>query len=133
MLAVDTNVLLRILVDDPDAREQCARARERAKREEQLLVPFIAFVEAIWVLREAFGYSRQSIIEVFERLLANERYHIANREILGDALKSYREVNVGFSDCAIHAEAQREGAGLLTFDRKLERLSGVEVLRRSSS
>lgn len=32
-------------------------------------------------------------------------------------------------DCAIHAEAQQEGVGLLTFDRKLKRLSGVEVLR----
>lgn len=129
MLAVDTNVLLRLLVDDPDAPGQCDRARTRVKDEERVYVPFVAVIEAIWVLRKSYRFSKKKILEVFKQLLENEHYRIANGKVLGDALTSYLSVNVDFADCAIHAEAQQEGIGLLTFDRKLGRLSGVEVLR----
>ena len=129
MLAVDTNVLLRLLVDDPDASGQCDRARARVKDEERVYVPFVAVIEAIWVLRTSYRFSKKEILTVFQQLLENERYQIANGKVFGDALITYLSANVDFADCAIHAEAQREGVGLLTFDRKLERLSGVEVLR----
>lgn len=129
MLAVDTNVLLRLLVDDPDARAQCERARARVKEEERVFVPFVAVIETIWVLTAKYGFTRKEILKVFAQLLENERYQIANGKVFGDALTSFLSVSVDFADCAIHAEAQNEGAGLLTFDRKLERLSGVEVLR----
>lgn len=129
MLAVDTNVLLRLLVDDPDAQGQCERARARVKSEERIYVPFVAVVEVIWVLRASYRFSKKEILKVFERLLENERYQIANGKLFGDALTTFLSANVDFADCAIHAEAQREGADLLTFDRKLERLGGVELLR----
>lgn len=116
-------------MDDPEARGQCDRARARVKDEERVYVPFVAVIEAIWVLRKSYRFSKKEILAVFERLLANERYQIANSKVFGDALTSYLSVNVDFADCAIHAQAQQEGVGLLTFDRKLERLSGVEVLR----
>ena len=129
MLAVDTNVLLRLLVDDPEAPGQCSRARARVKDEDSVFVPFIALVETIWVLRESYGFSKTQILEVFRKLLDNERYEIANGKVFGDALTSFLSVNVDFADCAIHAEARRADAGLLTFDRKLRRLDRVEVLR----
>jgi len=129
VLAVDTNVLLRLLVDDPKAQGQCERARARVKDEERVYVPFVAVIEAIWVLRQSYRFSKKEILAVFEQLLENDRYQIANGKVFGDALIAYLSVNVDFADCAIHAEAQQEGVGLLTFDRKLSRLSGVEVLR----
>ena len=129
MLAVDTNVLLRLLVDDPDAPGQCATARERVKGEERLFVPFVALVETVWVLRESYGFTKAQIIGVFARLLENHRYQIANGKVFADALTSFLGADVDFADCAIHAEARRAEAGLLTFDRKLQRLEGVEVLR----
>ena len=129
MLAVEPNVLLRLLVDDPQAHGRCDRARARVKDGERVYVPFVAVIEAIWVLRKSYRFSKKEILTVFEQLLANERYQIANGKVFGDALTSYSSVNVDFADCAIHAEAQQEGVGLLTFERKLERLSGVGILR----
>ena len=129
MLAVDTNVLLRLLVDDPDAPAQCARARARVRDEQRVFVPFIALVETIWVLRESYGFSKAQILEVFRKLLENELYEVANGKVFGDALTTFLGVNVDFADCAIHAEARRADADLLTFDRKLQRLDNVEVLR----
>jgi predicted nucleic-acid-binding protein len=129
VVAVDTNVLLRLLVDDPQAPEQCAMARKRVGNEERVFVPFIALVETIWVLRDSYAFSKKQILEVFTRLLENERYEIANGRVFADALTSFLGANVDFADCAIHAEARRAGTGLLTFDRKLRRLKGVEVLR----
>jgi predicted nucleic-acid-binding protein len=128
VLAVDTNVLVRLLVDDPDAPGQCAGARERVGREERVLVPYVALIETLWVLRESYGFSKAQVLEVFAKLLGNPRYRIANAEVIADALASFRRANVDFADCAIHAEARREAAALLTFDRKLRRLEGVEVI-----
>lgn len=129
MVAVDTNVLLRLLIDDPAALEQCDVARARVRAEDRIFVPFVAVVEAVWVLRASFGYSKQQILAAFGRMLEKESYRIAREDVFRDALHAFAGTNVEFGDCLIHAEAQREGAKLLTFDKKLRRLSGVEVLR----
>ncbi len=129
MVAVDTNVLLRLLVDDPDSPGQCEAARARLREEDRIFVPFVTVVEAVWVLRASFGYSKQQILAVFGRMLEKQTYRIAREEIFRDALQAFAGSNIEFGDCVIHAEARREDAELLTFDRKLKRLSGVEVLR----
>ena len=72
-----------------------------------MFVPFIALVETIWVLRESYGFTKTQMLEVFRKLLENERYEIANGKVFGDALTNFLSVNVDFADCAIHAEARR--------------------------
>jgi predicted nucleic-acid-binding protein len=133
VVAVDTNVLLRLLIDDPAALKQCEVARARVGAEDGIFVPFVAVVEAVWVLRASFGCSKQQILAAFGRMLEKESYRIAREDIFRNALHAFAGTNVDFGDCLIHAEARREGAELLTFDRKLKRLGGVEVLRPSSS
>jgi len=129
VLAVDTNVLIRLLVDDPGAQAQCDRARSRVRTEKCLYVPLVSVIEAIWVLRDSYRFSKQEKLRVFEKLLENEQYRIQDEELIGDALNTYKSANVDFADCVIHAGARREGIGLLTFDLKLARLAGVEILR----
>ena len=54
-IAIDTNVLVRILVQDPTAPNQCAAARrlvtDATAAGEPLLVSLCALLETEWVLR----------------------------------------------------------------------------------
>ncbi|MCO6440817.1 MAG: PIN domain-containing protein [Nitrococcus mobilis] len=50
MIAVDTNVLVRILTDDPGQPEQVQAARALASRARKVYVPLIVMVECVWVL-----------------------------------------------------------------------------------
>lgn len=55
MIAVDTNVLVRFLVDSADEPSQSERARALVKAtvdaEQEVYVPLVALVETVWVLR----------------------------------------------------------------------------------
>ncbi|MFA7061261.1 MAG: PIN domain-containing protein [Pedobacter sp.] len=54
MIAVDTNVLIRILVDDPGAVPQMQAARALLANDEALHVPQIVQVETVWVLESTY-------------------------------------------------------------------------------
>ena len=51
MIAVDTNVLVRILIDDPEEIEQTQAARKLARAAGTVFVPQIVQVECVWVLK----------------------------------------------------------------------------------
>jgi predicted nucleic acid-binding protein len=58
MIALDTNVFVRFLVNTPDGEtEQVRRARELVtaaeRRGEDILVTHVVLVETVWVLRKA--------------------------------------------------------------------------------
>ncbi len=53
MTAVDTNVLIRILIEDPGAVLQMQSARALLAKSEVLYVPRIVPVETVWVLESA--------------------------------------------------------------------------------
>ncbi len=50
MIAVDTNVLVRLLVNDPNAPEQSQQARELLNAQGEVWVGQIVLIETIWVL-----------------------------------------------------------------------------------
>jgi predicted nucleic-acid-binding protein len=55
VIAVDTNVLVRVLVDDPGQKAQVAAARSQVKRAGQVWVAQIVQAETVWVLESAYG------------------------------------------------------------------------------
>ena len=64
MIAVDTNVLVRVLVDDPGQKAQVAAARSQAKRAGQVWVAQIVQAETVWVLESAYDLDRTTILRV---------------------------------------------------------------------
>ncbi len=51
MIAIDTNVLVRVLVNDPQATDQCQLARELLKTNKAVWVCCIVLVETVSALR----------------------------------------------------------------------------------
>lgn len=127
-MAVDTNVLVRILVDDPGQPAQVAAARNFARKAEQVFVAQIVQVELVWVLESAYKLGKETVLMVLEQLLRNEGFQLQEEEGFMHALGLFRDSSADFSDCLIATQAARYGEGLMTFDKKLARLDGVGLL-----
>lgn len=135
MIALDTNVLVRYLVAD-DARQATAARLllEGLTTERPGFVCREVIVELVWVLRRAYGFSRDRIATVLENLLATESLVVEAAEDVAPAAVSYGRGGAGFSDLMIAAAANRAGAETLyTFDRKVAQLDGVTLLEDPAS
>ena len=68
MIAVDTNVLVRLLINDPDSQTQVSLAKALLKRAKQVYVPQIVQIEMVWVLETAYGFDKSAVITVLKHL-----------------------------------------------------------------
>lgn len=130
MIALDTNVLVRYLVQDDATQAQIASDVIHGLSEADLgFVGREVLIELVWVLERAYGFSRMEIANALDGLLAAIELVIENADDLGLAIELYRNDGYGFADMMIAAAARRAGAReLVTFDRKAARLRGVRLL-----
>ncbi len=126
MISVDTNVLVRVFVDDDSDHNQVEQARRKVRAHRSIHVGRIVLVETVWVLKSLFDFPKEQIIEVLEHLLNNQAFVIENPGAFEQALNLYRDTGVEFSDAMIWVDSRRQGCPLLTFDRKLLKLEGTE-------
>lgn len=131
MIGLDTNVLVRVLVDDGSRDVTRARAfvAAQAKAGEDFHIDAVVLAETVWVLETVFGYGRAEIAAVVAALLANAAYRLDGQESVTAALEGFRTTKADFSDCLIAARAQTAGCGCLaTSDKAMKPLAGVAVI-----
>jgi predicted nucleic-acid-binding protein len=133
MIALDTNVLVRLTVgDDPGQLALAERLlRLAAESREPCFVSDPVLCELEWVLESSYGAGRADVLAVMEDLAAREIFEFEDREALRRAIAAYQGSRADFSDCLIGARAAARGARTTyTFDRDLGRLPGFSVLGR---
>ena len=54
MVTIDTNVLVRIFIDDNSQPAQVRQARELANQAQILYVPQVVVIESVWVMTKAY-------------------------------------------------------------------------------
>ena len=128
MLAVDTNVLVRMLVDDPDAQRQCEAARRAATEAGSVYVSQVVQVETVWVLERGYEVAKSALVDILERVVGNSAFTLQRPEVFRVALHAFRTGRADFADYIILAEAHAHGATLATFDRKLGKHPGAALL-----
>ena len=124
MRAVDTNVLVRLLVaDDP---VQTAAAEAFAER--GAWVSHLVLVEATWVLRSVYEVEPRRIADAIAMLLDSATFAVQDADVVAAALEGFRKrPRVGFSDHLILQVARNAGhLPLGTFDRDLAKVEGAE-------
>ena len=132
MIALDTNVLLRLLVnDDPEQAQQAQTVVDRATRlGEDVLLPDVVLCEVEWVLSSTFGLSRASIVQTLTRLVRGPEFTFANRAVVSEALHNYERGKAEFSDYLVGAAATAAGATTtFTFDRDLRDSDAFTLLQ----
>ncbi|HEV3141869.1 MAG TPA: type II toxin-antitoxin system VapC family toxin [Vicinamibacterales bacterium] len=126
MRAVDTNVLVRLIVRD-DTRQV---AVAEAFVEKGAWVSHLALAETAWVLDAVYGLTANEIATAIDLLLDHRDLSLQDPDIVAAALEKFRaRPSVGFSDCLLLESARRAGhLPLGTFDRDLGRLDGAHKL-----
>lgn len=122
MHAVDTNVVVRVLVGD-DAEQQAralSRLRELREAGENVVVGVVVLAEVAWVLDRAYRYSRSHIATALRALLSTPPFVMPRRAEALMALEMYEQGPADFADYLILSLARTDGCTtLLTFDRRL--------------
>jgi predicted nucleic-acid-binding protein len=126
MVAVDTNVLVRLITRD-DAKQVTAAERAVVKG---AWVSHLVLAEMTWVLSAAYELSAAKIAVAIEMLLNHRGLAVQDPDVVAAALENFRaKPALGFSDCLVLEIARKAGhLPLATFDKTLSRLDGAQRL-----
>lgn len=133
MPALDTNILVRYVVQDDSAQLAAAkRLITRCVEEAQsLFVPVTVMLELEWVLRSSFEFGKDDVIQVVSSLLSAAELSFESERALEVALHLFREGAAEFADCVHVALASQAGEQpLWTFDKRAARVPGATLLTR---
>jgi len=122
MIALDTNVLVRYLVEDDEAQSRRAMKLIEATiaREEELFISDVVMCETVWVLSSAYRFSRIEIADALAGLLRARSVVFTSTDRLARSLEAYRNGKGDFADYLIRELARAVGADTVaTFDRSL--------------
>ncbi len=114
--AIDTNVLVRFLVDDGSDQVALARSVFEA---DKISIPSSVILECEWVLRSAYRIPVANICDAFARLLNMETVAVSDTEIVARAVDARRS-GVDFAD-ALHVLSSVGCDRFVTFDADLRR------------
>lgn len=127
MIALDTNVLVRFLVEDDakQTRRAAALLQQGIEDDETFFIPDVTLVETVWVLIRRYKLDRAEVVSVLRRLLAARHLRFSSTDRLNDALDAFDSGRGDFSDYVIRAQAFEAGcSSIATFDRALLREPG---------
>jgi predicted nucleic-acid-binding protein len=131
MIGIDTNVIVRLIVNDD---ERQSRAAERFIREHggsgtPCYVSDVTLIETVWVLEAAYGYDRGMVAEALTAILEAEQLEFDSPVDVAAAVEDFRYGRAEFADCLIGRINLRAGCShTVTFDRKAAKLTGFKLL-----
>jgi predicted nucleic-acid-binding protein len=127
VIALDTNVLVRFLVED-DPRQSAAAAAlvERAiQTDDTLYVSAIVLCETVWVLTAGYRIPRLDIVKTLQDLLRAKHLTLDYPDRLARAVDAFATGRGDFAEYVIREEAIAAGCtNVVTFDRDLLREEG---------
>ena len=133
MSALDTNVLVRYVVQDDEAQLAAARRliRKCVADGQILFVPATVALELEWVLRASFEYAKDEVMGVLSSLFSAAELNFESERALEVALQLFRTGTADFADCVHIALAAQAGESpLWTFDRRAAKVSGARMMGR---
>ena len=116
MIVADTNVIVRFLVEDHPA--QASKAVKLLRSGNVVLLASVV-METEWVLRSIYKLSRTEIVSVLQKLLALEKLHIPDLDIVIRAHRGYA-AGMDFAG-ALHLASSTSSGKFATFDAGLKR------------
>ena len=133
MIGIDTNVLVRYVVQD-DARQTAAAnhfIETTLSEDEPGWIASVVLCEFVWVLESAYGYARSPIVATLQRLFEVDRFRVEAPSLAWRALDEYRG-GADFSDALIALGNEHAGCEYTaTFDRGAAKLKPVRLLGRA--
>jgi predicted nucleic-acid-binding protein len=126
MRAVDTNLLVRLLVRDEPGQTKAAETYIA----NGAWISHLVLAETIWVLDSVYNRSPAQIARAIDQLLNHRELTVQDPEVVARAVEQFRgRPSLGFSDCLVLEIARKAGhLPLGTFDRNLAKLDHTHRL-----
>jgi predicted nucleic-acid-binding protein len=130
MTGLDTNVLVRIFIeDDPEQYRKVKEFLQSLTPESPGYVSLIALIELAWVLRSQYTLNKMQLIQCLERLLGYPELVIEDHAAVTLALHRFSQFKADFADCLIERLGHAAGCGkTVTFDVDASRFAGMTLL-----
>lgn len=111
MLAIDTNVIVRILANDHP--QQSAKAK-LILEQETVFVTLTVLLETEWVLRSAYGFERARVFGALRAFAGLSNVVVQEPSVLAKAL-AWAERGMDFAD-ALHLSQSGDCDAFVSFD-----------------
>lgn len=131
MIGVDTNVLIRLFIED-DPRQNAVVREFFADRSasDPAHISLVVIAELDWALSQIYKFGRDRISLVLEHMLDTSDIVVEAHDIVRDALPHYASSKVDLADLLIAEINRRSGCTTtVTFDKTAaKRVPGMELL-----
>ena len=134
MPALDTNVLVRYIVQDDPAQSSLAkRLIGRSVAEGlTLFIPVTVVLELEWVLRSNFEFGKDEVLTTLSGLFSAAELTFESERALEVALQLFRIGSADFADCLHVALSTQAGEQpLWTFDKGAAKVNGAQLLAKT--
>lgn len=130
MYAIDTNVLIRYIVEDnPEQTQKATEVIEQLTPEKQGFISCVVLCELNWVLKTAYKVSKSERVATLQKILSVPVFEVEQLNCCLKALRSYEQGKADFSDYLIQQISETYGYKiLLTFDQKASRETGFQSI-----
>lgn len=123
MIAVDTNVVVRLLTQDDET--QYKQSLTLFQDEAAIFIPMTVILETAWVLRAVYRFESEAICAALRKVLGLPNVQVKHGQQLALALQWY-EAGLDFAD-ALHLAQSQDCEGLYTFDQRfVKRTEGLD-------
>lgn len=126
MIGIDTNILVRYLVqDDAEQGKKAANLIEQySGKKESIFINQIVLCELLWVLERGYKYTKEQTIMVLKGVLGTMEFSFKEHAILLKSAFEYEESQADFSDILIgNLNQEVKCSKTFTFDKKASTLS----------
>lgn len=103
MIGIDTNVIVRYIVqDDPKQAKAATKLIEQVcSPENPGFLNHIVLCEIAWVLKRSYKQSKKSICQIIEQIIRTDRMVVEDIQLVWKALETFKETKADFSDCLL--------------------------------
>lgn len=130
-VGIDTNILIRLFVDDdPDQRDRLDAFGRRLNHDILGFVTVTTLLEFDWALRSQYGYRRHDSAAAIQKVLRIRGVEVESHHAVVRSIKLVEANNVDFADALIANCALDAGCDhVVTLDKKAaSRVPGMELL-----
>jgi predicted nucleic-acid-binding protein len=131
MIGIDTNVIVRYIVqDDPDQARAAPELIERTCNPDTPgFINHIVICELVWVLKRSYKLRKVGICQVLEQIIRTDCFLVEEIQLVWRALEAFREGSADFADCLIGQKNVQAGCEYTaTFDDAASKTSGYRHL-----
>lgn len=123
MIGVDTNVLVRVFVDEGGEDEVRVRRFIAAHaRPGAFFVALIVLVELLWTLKSSYDFPQPALSSVVRSLLGSDDFVIEKSALVEESMSLHATTNAGLADILIALSCRDAGCErAVTLDRRAAR------------